>query len=90
MSVAIEMGCLRGLIGSDVRHEGLPCRVIEVLEDGPALVLQDLSHSSLQADRFGDPRRRVPDTYVVPVLDTDSGGMHPAYLALELPGPGCH
>lgn len=75
---------LRGMIGVEVSHRGIPCRVIEVLDDGPTLVLQDLKRRDMQTDQYGDPRRRVPTTYTVPVLDSDRRSIHPDFLGLDL------
>ncbi|WP_303905823.1 hypothetical protein [Thiohalomonas denitrificans] len=79
-----SMEQLRGMIGIEVKHRGIPCRVIEVLDDGPTLVLQDLNRRDMQTDQYGDPRRRVPATYTVPVLDTDCRSIHPDFLGLDL------
>lgn len=81
--IEINVDQLRGMIGSDVTHRGSRCRVIEVIEDGPALVLQDLEKRDMQADQYGDPRRRVPTTYTVPVLDAERRSINPDFLALQ-------
>lgn len=72
------------LIGTHVDHEGVRCQVVEVLEDGPALILASAGHDTIQNDQFGNPTRRVPETYTVPVLAADGSGPHPAFLALKL------
>ncbi len=83
-TIVITLPQLRGMIGTEVRHRGMTCRVIEVLEDGPALVLQNVNQRSLQADQFGEPHRHVPDTYTVPVLGADRRFLHPDFLLLDL------
>lgn len=76
---------LRGLIGQRVMHRGIACSVIEVLEDGPALVLRDLEgNTAIQDNQYGDPRRRVGRTYTVPVLDEAGSALHAEFLQLEL------
>ena len=82
--ITITLELLRGMIGSEVRHHGNSCRVVEVLEDVPAVVLEDASHRDLQPTQFGDPRRTVPATYTVPVLDPEQRQIHPDFLALGL------
>ncbi len=82
--IDISMDQLRNMIGIEVSHRGILCRVIEVLDDGPTLVLQDLDRRDMQTDQFGDPRRRVPATYTVPVLDNEHSSIHPEFLALDL------
>ncbi len=82
-SITIEQ--LRGLIGSAVLHQGVVCHIIEILEDGPSLVLEDQdSKSAIQNDQFGDPSRRVMDHYVVPVFSADRSGFHAAFLELDI------
>ncbi|MCL4315918.1 MAG: hypothetical protein M1527_03505 [Gammaproteobacteria bacterium] len=76
---------LRGLIGRRVRHHGLECRIIEVLEDGPALVLQDLSaHDVIQPDQHGEAHRRVAELYTVLAWDAAADALHTDFAALEL------
>ncbi len=82
--IELELDQLRGMIGVRVTHEGMRCVVIEVLEDGPSLVLQQVGESVIQPNQFGDPQRRVPATCTVPVLTADRTALHPAFLALEL------
>ena len=78
------MDQLRNMIGVQVYHQGISCKVIEVLEDGPSLVLISIDENYIQADQYGNPQRRVPETFTIPVLTTDGDEIHPAYLALDL------
>ncbi len=74
---------LRDLIGTRARYQGGVYEVIEVLEDGPALVLQNCDeHTTIQADQHGEAHRRVPETTTLPIslttsgdIDTDSTGL---------------
>lgn len=76
---------LRGMIGLRMRHQGVLCQVIEVLEDGPSLVLQNCDEgTTIQPNIYGEANRRVPLTYTVPVLTGDRLELHPAFLALDL------
>lgn len=76
------------MIGLHVRHDGIACAVIEVLEDGPSLVLQALSDTTtIQPNQYGDATRRVPVTYTVPVLTAEHDALHEEFLALELVEP---
>ena len=61
---------LRRHIGTYARHENTVYEIIEVLEDEPALVLQDCEeHTTIQADQHGEAHRRVPQirTITIPV-----------------------
>lgn len=82
--INITLDQLRNMIGVHVYHQGVACNVIEVLEDGPALVLKCLDETHVQSNQFGDPSRRVAQTYIVKVLSADGRSIHPAYLALDL------
>jgi len=83
--IRITLQQLRGMIGLHVVHNGIPCQIIEVLDDGPAIVLQ--SHNPdkpVQSNQHGEGNRRVHETFTVPVLTRDKREFHPQYLALEL------
>ena len=74
---------LRSLIGQHVSHLGIACQIIEVLEDGPSLVLQESTpHSIIQADQHGEAHRRVVPSHTVPVRDAVSGQINPAFAKL--------
>jgi hypothetical protein len=76
---------LRSMIGLRLRHEGIVCQVIEVLEDGPALVLQSIHEApTIQANQHGEATRRTPVIYTVPVLNHDKTELHAQFLVLDL------
>lgn len=78
------MNCddLRHIIGQQLNYKGHTCEVIEVLEDGPQLVLrnldvvsaqeQALSRNPIQPNQFGEAHRRTPETFTVPALDKNA------------------
>lgn len=83
--IVITLGQLRGMIGLRVRYQDAEWQVIEVLEDGPALVLEDTEDSRVpQADQYGEAFRWVPHRITVTVLDRDHRELHPDFLALDL------
>ncbi len=75
---------LRSLIGLFVYHQGVCCQVIEVLEDGPAIVLLSEEPPTIQPNQHGEATRRTPVTYTIPVLNAEQDELHPAFLALDL------
>ncbi|KPK41050.1 MAG: hypothetical protein AMJ69_00055 [Gammaproteobacteria bacterium SG8_47] len=76
---------LRTLIGCRVRHGGILCEVVEILEHGPFVVLLNLEHGTIiQTNQHGDASRRVPLTYTIPVMHHTEGDVHPTFAALEL------
>jgi hypothetical protein len=82
--ITITLQQLRSMIGLKVYHLGIPCMIVEVLEDGPSLVLVDQDDDKIQSDQYGNPLRKVPKTFTVPVLTPDGSAIHSAYLALDL------
>ncbi len=82
--INITLQQLRSMIGLKVYHLGIPCTIVEVLEDGPSLVLIDQDDEKIQPDQYGNPLRKVPRTFTVPVLTSDGKAIHSAYLALDL------
>jgi len=76
---------LRELIGSNVRHHGIKFVIIEILEDGPALVLQDCEHhTTIQADQHGEAHRRVPKTRTVTIPVDEDGAYNLSEVHVEL------
>lgn len=85
---AISLDQLRTFIGRRVRHAGVECQVIEILEDGPALVLQDCEqHTVIQPDQHGEAHRRVAPIFIVPLTSDEPGVLNPTFINLQLLTP---
>jgi hypothetical protein len=83
--LVITVEQLRGMIGLEVRYRGLSFTVIEVLEDGPSLVLLDRAAGlDIQPSLLGVANRRVAQAETVPVLSDDRTELHAEFLAIEL------
>ena len=83
--IVITLEQLRRMIGVRVRYELRRWQVIEVLEDGPSLVLQSIQGDKvIQTDKFGDGHRRAAETVTIPVLTPDRERLHPEFLAIDL------
>ncbi|MEJ2061086.1 MAG: hypothetical protein P8Y64_11485 [Gammaproteobacteria bacterium] len=77
---------LQTLIGRKVVVDDVPCELIEVLSEGPAIVLLKLSGDKIiQHDQYGDARRRVTQTYTIPVYSEVDSGLHPVLRTLLTP-----
>jgi len=75
---------MRSMIGLRVKYLEVHCQVVEILEDGPAIILEDLEqHIHIQADQHGEAHRKVPKTYTVTILSQDCLEFSAAFLALE-------
>ena len=69
---------LHQLIGIEITVNGSQCQLIEVLEDGPALVFMCMDHSkTIQSDQHGGAHRRVQKTYTIPCLSEIHNDLHP-------------
>ena len=74
------------MIGIQVYYNNKACQVIEVLEDGPSLVLQEVhaEASPIQTNQYGNAHRRTPETFCIPVLSTTKTELSAPFLALDL------
>ncbi len=69
---------LQNYIGEEITYNGTRCQLIEVLEDGPALVLMCVEHhTTIQSDQHGGAHRRVQETFTVTCLSEASKELHP-------------
>ena len=76
---------IRGLIGASVIHEGVRCRLLEILEEERSIVLEACHRvSELQSGQGGGAVRRVPKRHVVRIFSPDGTGYSDAFLALGL------
>ena len=83
-TISISLQQLRGMIGVEVLHNGVRCQIIEVLEDGPSIVLQSQHNAAIQANQHGDAHRRTPQTFTIPVLTANKTELHNSFLQLDL------
>ncbi|WP_428604607.1 hypothetical protein [Sedimenticola sp.] len=74
---------MRSLIGSHFNHLGKEWVLHEVLADEGALVLSDPSNSSvIQANLFGEPSRKGPETVMIPLFGKASNTLSEELLEL--------
>ena len=83
--IEISTEQIRGMIGLQVKYHDTFCRVVEILDDGPAIILEDMEsqRNSIQADQHGEAHRRVPQTYTITVLSPDKMEFSAIFLSLE-------
>lgn len=75
---------MRGMIGLRVMYLESYCQVVEILDDGPHLVLEVLDHGlSIQADQHGEAHRKVPKTHTIPILSADKLEFSMEFLSLH-------
>jgi hypothetical protein len=90
-SDTITLPHLRSLIGLRVRHQGVICVILEVLESPPSLVLEPQmttleahSPANIMANLHGQPGEYGAEPRIVPVLSDDQTGLNDALLELEI------
>ncbi len=83
-----DLARIRELIGASVVHHGQRCRLVEVLDDERAVVLEACHRfSELQSGQSGAAVRRVPRRIVVRIFAPDpEGGFSRDFLELGLLG----
>lgn len=83
LEININLKQLRGMIGIQLVFNNRPCQVIEVLEDGPSIVLQYFE-KNIQQDQHGNAHRRTPETVCIPVLSGNKKELSEIFLSLDL------
>ncbi len=73
---------LQDLIGKSLQYEGASYRVIEVLPEAPALVLQSVINNTIQGNQFGDAQRRTPTTLTLPATVGPDKELHSGIRSL--------
>lgn len=76
---------LRGLLGKKVHFLGKTHCVVEILHDGPQLVLQNECNNVIQDNAYGRAYRRVHQTTLVPIF-VRPGVLNPDLDTLSLAG----
>lgn len=83
--MSVALADLRQYLGRRVVSDGAECEIVEVLEDGPMLILQETSsHLAIQPDQHGEAHRHAPITRTVPVLNPERTDYAAAFLHLGL------
>lgn len=80
---------LNALRGQQVRFQGMDCRVFDVIDQPPLVVLQRLqAQVGINADSYGHPVGIGQDYIDVPVFD-EQGSLSAEFRMILLPGdPG--
>ena len=74
---------LHSLVGRRLVYEGVACQVIDVISDGPTVVLcRTDADGIIQPNQFGEARRRVPQTYMIPFWSQVRDDLHPVLIEL--------
>jgi len=87
----ITLPHLRSLIGLRVRHQGIVCVILEILESPPSLVLEPIFQAEtsnnavhIMANLHGQPGEYGVESHIIQVLTDDQTGLNDALLELEI------
>lgn len=82
----LALKLLTPLIGIQGQQASRVMELVEILHEGPSVVLLDTSSPpSIRADQYGDPRIRSPRTFTLPIISESEPDVHPVLRAM-LPG----
>lgn len=74
----IDPNKLKILLGQTLTYQGIPCRVIDILADEPALVLHDHDDRRvLQANQYGTAGDHQPRIFTVALLNAHRDRLNP-------------
>lgn len=73
---------LRQWIGLQGAVDGRWVEWIDVLDDGPSVVLLDVGERRIQTSQYARPTQRGARTFTVPVWSELGDGVHPSLVAL--------
>lgn len=74
---------LQQYIGCEITYKGKRCQLVEILDDGPSLVLMCLQPgTAIQSNQHGGANRRVNETHTVPCLSEIHDDLHPVLKAI--------
>lgn len=77
---------LAGLVGREVRYQGMRCSVVELLHDPPMLVLRPVgAEPVIQSDNFGKPMRHAPQLFELPVFGGDGRSLSAELKLVSVP-----
>jgi len=75
---SIDPHNLKRLLGQTLTYQGTMHQVIDILDEGPAVVLQEYSaRRTIQANQHGEAHRWVPQTVTVAVLNVRRDALNP-------------
>ena len=81
--LTINLHRLQDLIGKHLQYRGSYCQIIDILDEEPALILQDCAdHKAIQSNQFGEANRRISPTYVVSLLNVRGDALNPVLSQL--------
>ena len=73
---------LSQLLGRAAFIEGRRVCVVDILRDGPTLVLREIGSGVMQDNLYGQPRRRAPRHFQIPLLSEVRHEPHPVVREL--------
>jgi hypothetical protein len=82
----VKIERLRAMVGWQVRYQGAPCVVVEVLSEPPMVVLRPIgAEPVIQADTYGKAVRHAPPLFELPVFAPDGTSLSAELQMISLP-----
>jgi hypothetical protein len=86
MRTLITLERLRALVGTELRYQGMPCTLVDLLDDPPVVVLRPIGAAPvIQADNFGKPMRHAPPLFELPVFGPDGVSLSAELQLISVP-----
>lgn len=84
---AMTIERLRSMLGAEVRYQGIRCKLVEVLDAPPVVVLRPIgAEPVIQADNYGKPMRHAPQLFELPLFAADGVTPSAELQLISLPG----
>ncbi len=80
----LDIHQLTALIGQETVFLGHRYRVVEILEQELAVILEAVDHKMVQEDQYGECSRCVAQSYVIPVYGPDGETLNTGFTELDL------
>lgn len=86
MNTGTTLERLKSLVGAQLRYQGMPCTLIEVLDQPAVVVLRPVGAPPvIQEDNFGKPMRHAPQLYELPIFASDGVSLSAELQMISVP-----
>lgn len=75
------LNTLHKLIGLEFRYDNRSCTLIEIIDEGPSMVVQCQDVKTIQVNQHGNAHRKSQPTYTIACLNEFQTDLHPVLKA---------
>jgi len=76
-----SLNTLHKLIGLEFSYDNRSCTLIEIIDEGPSLVIQCQEKKTIQTNQHGNAHRKSHPTYTIACLNEFRTDLHPVLKA---------